>query len=465
MVQPQAEDLHWVQIEDFVEVFNRVYLAHDHTFEKDGVLKRFVSKWVPGDFIGGSGGPPVIIATQTSEAAPAPAAEGAGAALLETEEEGEEGGNRGKPQPSAVPAVVVERYAMINDTFTDNPMYPFSVTEPTTFSACLYQKDRRWNMGRLGDNARDVLTKQFASRGERLQACMEYPTGISFLVVRLSGLKHRLTEFKLKKIISGSENLVFSHVTNNILTLRPGRYAIVPYTHTTLSRSMEYVLASNHLAGHVEWEIEDVLEQRLVDDAPSDEDDDEEMQPDDNDLLHLHEGTDDVSVMSYEKVMLFPVLRFTARFSCCRIYECDVDQVKVHGDEDGFGSEQEEEESDAGSQEGSRVKVPREKVNPPRILLYKPWEYAESTEELGVAQVFSEVGDVMKYVKALRGEVRKLHATIRALQPSQLAGPAGAGAGNGAGPAGTVSGAPGQPPGSPQRAADSNKLINPTKRR
>lgn len=37
-------------------------------------------------------------------------------------------------------------------------------------------------------------------------------------------------------------------------------------------------------------QIEDVLEQRLVDDAPSDEEDDEELQPDDNDLLHLHDG-------------------------------------------------------------------------------------------------------------------------------------------------------------------------------
>ena len=31
LVQPMAEDLHWVQIEDFVEVFNRVYIATDCT--------------------------------------------------------------------------------------------------------------------------------------------------------------------------------------------------------------------------------------------------------------------------------------------------------------------------------------------------------------------------------------------------------------------------------------------------
>lgn len=146
---------------------------------------------------------------------------------------------------------MIERYAMMNDNFTDNPMYPFSVIEPTALGVSLYQKDRRWNMGRLGDNPRDVLTKQFSSRGERLRACLEYPTGLAFLVVKLSGLKHRVTEFKLKKIVDSSENVVFSNVSNNLVYLFPGRYAIIPYTHTRLSRSMEYVLHFNYLSHQV----------------------------------------------------------------------------------------------------------------------------------------------------------------------------------------------------------------------
>lgn len=65
MVQPQAEDLHWIQIEDFVDVFNRVFITTDHTFEKEGAVRRYVSRWVPGDFVGGSGGPPIIVTAQT----------------------------------------------------------------------------------------------------------------------------------------------------------------------------------------------------------------------------------------------------------------------------------------------------------------------------------------------------------------------------------------------------------------
>ena len=94
-------------------------------------------------------------------------------------------------------------------------------------------------------------------------------------------------------------------------------------------------------------------------------------------------------------------------------------------------------------------------VNPPRLLLYKPWEYCEDLEELGVQQVFSEVGEVMKYVKTLRGEVRKLHATIRALNHVQAPPPAaasGGATGTGTGPA-----SPNKAPRGALFAADANK--------
>ena len=267
LVQPMADDLHWIQIEDFVEVFNRIYLTTDHTLmSKDGATKRFASKWIPGDFIGGSGGPPIIITTQT-EVTDSTTAGGAGGAGGPSKR-GTLMGSR--PSSAHSPANnnnitsstgaggkvnIIERYAMISETFTDNPMYPFSVTEPTTIGFSLFQKDRRFAMGRLGDNARDVLTKQYASRRERLQACMEYPVGISYLIVKLSGLKHRMTEFKLRKIVSGSENMCFSNVATNLVYLRPGRYAVIPYTHTMLSRSMDYVLCANYTAGQVDFEV------------------------------------------------------------------------------------------------------------------------------------------------------------------------------------------------------------------
>ena len=50
--QPSAEDFFWIQIEDFVEVFNRIWVVTDFTLEKrpeiKGGVKLYASKWVPG---------------------------------------------------------------------------------------------------------------------------------------------------------------------------------------------------------------------------------------------------------------------------------------------------------------------------------------------------------------------------------------------------------------------------------
>ena len=49
-VQPDTRDLHWIQIEDFVELFNRCVIIRDMVTseEQTYVSKRVVSKWIPG---------------------------------------------------------------------------------------------------------------------------------------------------------------------------------------------------------------------------------------------------------------------------------------------------------------------------------------------------------------------------------------------------------------------------------
>lgn len=39
-VQPYADDLFWMQIEDFVEIFNRVYIIRDLSFKTQFKLKK-----------------------------------------------------------------------------------------------------------------------------------------------------------------------------------------------------------------------------------------------------------------------------------------------------------------------------------------------------------------------------------------------------------------------------------------
>ena len=78
---------------------------------------------------------------------------------------------------------------------------------------------------------------------------------------------------------------MLSHVIN----FTTGRFAVIPYTNLPLSKEMAYCLDFRYKIGAIEFEIEDILKERLVDeeasgddtesdsdDASTDEDDDEE---------------------------------------------------------------------------------------------------------------------------------------------------------------------------------------------
>ncbi len=372
-----ADDLHWIQIEDFVDIFNRVYIVNDLMFEKKGTCRRYVSKWLPGDYIVGSGGPPVIV---TKELVEEDANEnnddddGENGGSKVTEDDDEDGTKSHKTQKFT-------RTATINESFTDNPMFPFAVTEPARVAITLYQLDKRWNVGRVGDDPRQVVSLPFLSRKERLEAVMHYPVGIGFLVVRLSGLKHRLTEFRLKKMAGTCEAVMFSHSTSNFLALYPGRYAIIPYTHAALDRAMDYAVHIHCLSNQVEFEIDDPIAQRLEDKDPSEEGEGYDEEPDDNDLLRAHKDDDDVSIMSYE-----------------------VEEEKGEDDE----------EEDDNDEEESQIAIPK-MIPLPRVLLYKHWEYAEDIEELSILHLYGEVGDMMAYLRTLKEEIRKLNGAIKTL--------------------------------------------------
>jgi len=387
MVQPYAEDLSWIQIEDFVEVFNRVYIVTDLTFEKTGAVRRFASKWMPGDYIAGAAGPPIVITTTTEEATENAVDDQDESTIVSLDKDKQQDVKDAmsvKPKEKGV-----RKVALINEAFTDNPMYPFSVSENTVIAVSLYQQDLRWSVGRLGDDSRQVSVQSFASRGERHQACMRYPIAIGFVVLKLNGLKHRVTDFKLKKVVSKSQGLQFSNINSAAVRLRPGRYAIVPYTHIPLDRAMEYVLHFNYLVNHVEFEVEDVVAQRLMDDAPSDDEDDE---VDDNDLLRVNAETEEVSVMTYEKL------------------------TESYNEDNYEGDETMTEAEGGDSMKAREVRL----IAPPSIILTDPAEYLEDTEELGIVSIFHEVGDIMKYLSKLKGEVRKLHSTIQNVTKSVM---------------------------------------------
>jgi len=104
---------------------------------------------------------------------------------------------------------------------------------------------------------------------------MKYDLCIGFLVVKLSGSKKRLTVFNSKKIKGGSDYNCFMNVSGSAIDLTPGRYAVIPYTHTKLSVSTEYALCFSYNKSAVECELTDIIAERPIDMVESDEENDD----------------------------------------------------------------------------------------------------------------------------------------------------------------------------------------------
>mmetsp|Transcript_295 Transcript_295/g.661 ORF Transcript_295/g.661 Transcript_295/m.661 type:complete len:952 (-) Transcript_295:9-2864(-) len=204
IAQPGVDGLYWMQIEDFVELFNRVYVLEDIAdLQENLVSRRFASKWVPGDYIVGSGGPPTDPADQESESE---SDESVAASVKKKKEkdkssekpdksdksgdEEESSEEESEEESSEEESESDESDNTPADPFTDNPMYPFTVGEPTHLSISLFQADRRWTVSRLGQANPGVVTaSSFAVRGARIEACMNYERAIGFVLLNLSGAK------------------------------------------------------------------------------------------------------------------------------------------------------------------------------------------------------------------------------------------------------------------------------------
>ncbi len=480
--QPYEKDIHWISIEDFVDIFNRVYVLTDLSTgqEKPLQTKTFYSKWIPGDFLCGSGGPPLLLedefnideenrikrekqqkvideslkqaintmkvsyqdhddaddnalalemarnlelkedvgqrseslhsmggngfdgtmndgnrdmlgnvadnapvtdteknADKKGSALDQDITDGAGFAVFEPDdsEDDVEGTEKvAREGDEAVKGVVEQSpfgpYKSIdmNEDFTDNPMYPFSVTEPTVICFAMYQPDRRWSVGRLGEDPREILSSEFASRGERLASCMKYPRfGVGFVIVKLFGLKNRCTEFKLRKVVACSDSLAFSNVCSCSTSLLPGRYAIIPYSDKKVLEPRDYILHAHFTSGCVEFEVDDVIKQRLKDDIISD--DESAADEDDVDIDDPNLTPEELDAIEAQRA---------------------VDKIKRK-----FNSLM---------------------IKPPLPWAPQPWEYTENSEELGVVSVFDEVGDLSRFMNNLNVEILKLKHTIETLE-------------------------------------------------
>jgi hypothetical protein len=366
--QPRASDLHWLQIEDFVEVFNRSFVVDDAFVDpapvpRPGAVTSFLSKWMPGDFVAGSGGQPTIPHSSMPVEKEVDEDEGDGNGDTKGDGEDEEGGEGGASKPAKESLEeddedeVGEATAkdpnrrILNPSFTDNPMYPFSANEPTTLRVTLVQPDKRFSVGRLGNDPRDMGQMSFMKRNDRLATCMRYDTGIGFLVCKLSGMKMRVTTFKLKKLAGGCEAMEWSNSCSGSVRLRPGRYALIPYTDIAMDEPTEYKLVCSYKEGAVDFEIKDILVERPIDEVLSESEGEEE----------------------------------------------DLDNDE----------EEEDERSDAG------MSLNMDGVLAPGEFRVPDWEWTEDTENMGLVGLYNEVGVVARDLSAMRIEMKRLQATLQ----------------------------------------------------
>ena len=125
------------------------------------------------------------------------------------------------------------------------------------------------------DDPMNVTTRDFAIRNGRIEACMDYERAIGFAVLKLSGMKVRVTTFTMERIVANSEYIQFANACSKLVHLSPGRYCIVPFTDIPVdNKVIDYCLAVSAKDGAIDFEIKDILKERPIDEMPSDDEED-----------------------------------------------------------------------------------------------------------------------------------------------------------------------------------------------
>ena len=206
----------------------------------------------------------------------------------------------------------------------------------------------RWSVSRIGadhNNPMLISASNYAVRDNQIDACMNYTRAIGFVILKLSGLKVRVTTFSMNRIIANSEYIQFSNNCNNIITLAPGRYCIVPFTDIIISNMvMEYCLVIQYKEGAVDMEINDIIKERPIDSMPSD---DEE------------ENVDELIRNEKRKLL------------------------ESAGQYNGYGK-------------------------CPLLLLTERWEWKEEIEEMASIAIYEQVNDLAYLLRSLKRDIRDL---------------------------------------------------------
>jgi Calpain family cysteine protease len=171
--------LFWMQVEDFVDSFNRLYVVRDQTLQTD------FTKTIAHDF------------TFTSK------------------EERD--------------VFSLQQY-LVNEEY---PVYSFRVTDTARCSFKIAQKDERWSRseGRGSSTGETYFWSQLKTSGCRedfLMRSMCYTTAIGIAVISVDESFDKVLQYSAGGVVATSDSLVLGPVNGVSAVLEPGVYTVVP---------------------------------------------------------------------------------------------------------------------------------------------------------------------------------------------------------------------------------------------
>ena len=175
-------------------------------------------------------------------------------------------------------------------------------------------------------------------------------------------------------------DLEYSNIVTHVINFTTGRFAIIPYTNLPVSKAMSYCLDFRYKVGAIEFEIEDLLKERMVDneasgdDTESDSDDDSTDEDDDEETIRLRRERRRVKKEARDKALLegnesicfyiVPICRgWFYRFMLYALHSIFF--------------------------EGPQVRIPMP-------LEIDEWEWSEENTDFSISTLYEEVGDLAK---------------------------------------------------------------------
>jgi len=300
------------------------------------------------------------------------------------------------------------------NVFLTNPMHDFSVSANTLMTVCMYQPDRRWAVSRLGYNCRDLCVRNFADRGNRLSACMQYQDGMGFAIVRRDGMSRRVKTFKKQQLAGSSGHVYFTNVCSNVVNLIPGAYVLIPFTNTPLTAAMEYTLVCRYDPVAVDFEGEEAHEAETNNKMPK-------IQSRMQTLEDIAVDADGATVAAGESNGLRggggggggSARQPSAAMLDSSNKQQSLDQM--NSERKSTGNEVDGEPTGSGGSGGTFVSFPS-------LFRTDAWEWTEDAEDLGMTAVYDQIADLAEYLRALRKDVHKVRkqGLGSEMEPGQL---------------------------------------------